>query len=145
MVIIDSLEVPVKFKLDKDRYEYARFSEQEYQSRYTRTREFMKRRGLDCLLIAGSHAIWDRGFINVRYLTNHMGTMEMNTYLVFPLKDDPTLYMLTLNSLQPDRVARAVIKDVRPYFNLKFDMGMILSKRLKELGLENKRIGIVEF
>ncbi len=104
----------------------------------------MERNGLDCLLIAGSHAVWDRGFTNIRYLANHMGTMEMNTYLVLPLNGEPTLYMLYLNRDLPDRVSRSIINDVRTYTRGE-SVPALIAKRIRELKLENKRIGLVAF
>ncbi len=54
----------------------------------------MEDRGLDCLLITGNNSIWERGWANIRWVSNFMGTMELDCTCVFPLVGDPMLAIL---------------------------------------------------
>lgn len=126
--------------VDLSVYEYPRFSDQEYADRYRRVREWMVELELDCLLVAGGGSAWDRCWTNIGYLTNHLGSMELNSYCVFPLEGDPTVCCLILNATLPDRAGRSVVSDVRGGY----DYAAMAADRIIELGLERGRIGIVE-
>lgn len=99
----------------------------------------MARHGLDCLLIAGSNAIWERCWANIRWVTNYMGTMEMDAFCVFPAEGEPTLAILGLNARLPDRLARSIFPDIRGSLNT----AQVLVERVRELKLERGRIGII--
>ncbi len=118
---------------------YPPFSEAEYKRRYQKIREFMKKDGLDCLIVYGAYA-WmgtDQGQINAVYLSNYAGFIQ--TYVVFPLKDDPTL-LITFGGHVENARDLSVIKDVR-CFGPEIEKGV--GERLKELSLEKAAIGIV--
>jgi len=118
---------------------YPPFSKEEYERRYQKIREFMKKDGLDCLIVYGAYA-WmgtDQGQINTVYLSNYAGFVQ--TYVVFPLKDAPTLLVNFSHHIDNARDF-SVIKDVRcPGFDLAKGIG----ERLKELSLEKAVIGVV--
>ena len=114
------------------------FSEEEYKRRYRVLAEAMQEEGLDCLIINGSTSLAgnDTGQINAQYLSNYAGIGQ--TYVVFPAEGDPTLHIgMPLHAQN----ARAIspIQDVRAGVELEVSV----SARLKELGLDKGRIGLV--
>ena len=116
-------------------YAYPSFSELEFETRHRRIREWMEKRGLDCLLVSGGGAAFDRCWSNIRYVTNYMGSMEIVTYCVFPLEGEPVVASILL---LPDRIARSVV-EVRARNAID-----VTVNRIKELGLSAGRIGLVE-
>ncbi|MEE9275259.1 MAG: M24 family metallopeptidase [bacterium] len=118
------------------------FSEDEYKSRYARLRAAMAEKNLDCLVIYGSGGYLgtDPGQPNVAYIASFVSFVQ--TYVVFPLdeREEATVFVTWGNHLKnAQQVTR--LRDVRVG-------GMAqtpdrVADRLKELGLENKRIGIV--
>ena len=126
-------------RIDRDLYDWPTFSEAEFARRHDLTRGFMAEHDLDCLLVTGACHLWDRGWANIRWLSNYMGTMELDAFVIFPASGEPTLAILGLNARLPDRIARSVIPDVRGALNTR----TILVDRLGELGLRRGRVGIV--
>lgn len=125
--------------LDRSEYPWQTFSDAEFARRHDLTRGFMDEHGLDCLLVSGSNAIWERGWANVRWLSNFIGTMELDSFVIFPRHGDPTLAILGLNARLPDRVARSIIPDVRGALNTT----TLLVERLRELEISDDRVGII--
>ena len=128
------------FPIQRDRYHWPTFSDAEFARRHAIVRSFMAREGLDVLLIAGNSGIWERGWANVRWVTNYMGTMEMDCFVIVPRVGDLTLAILGLNARLPDRIARSIVTDVRGALNT----SSVLVERLTELGIGSGRIGIVK-
>ncbi|MDQ7910107.1 Xaa-Pro peptidase family protein [Phytohabitans sp. ZYX-F-186] len=126
-------------ELHREDYPWPTFSAAEFARRHDLVRGFLADNDLDCLLISGTCALWERGWANVRWLSNFIGTMELDAYVIFPREGEPTLAILGLNARLPDRIARSVIPDVRGALNT----SVIVVERLRELGLESGRIGIV--
>ncbi len=115
------------------------FSKQEMERRHRNVREFMKKDGLDCLVVYGAYSMTgnDTGHVNAMYLANYAGAIQ--TYIVFPLNDEPTLLVSFAYHI-PNAKELSVIKDIRcPGFDIQKGVG----ERLKELGLEKGNIGIV--
>ena len=127
------------FPIDRSRYKWPTFSDAEFARRHQIVRDFMDEHGLDCLLITGNNSIWERGWANIRWVTNYMGTMELDCTCVFPREGDPMLAILGLNGRLPDRIARSIVTDVRGTLNTS---GVIVD-RINELGLGKGRIGII--
>ncbi|MYE75798.1 MAG: hypothetical protein F4232_05245, partial [Acidimicrobiaceae bacterium] len=125
--------------INHDWYDWPTFSDAEFERRHALVRGFMAERDLDCLLVAGAAHLWDRGWANVRWITNYMGTMELDSFVIFPADGEPTLAILGLNARLPDRVTRSIFPDVRGALNTR----TILVDRLDELGLHRGRVGIV--
>ncbi len=125
--------------IQRDDYDWPTFSTAEFKRRHDLVRGFMRERDLDCLLIAGNSAIWERGWANIRWVTNFMGTMELDTFCIFPRDGEPTLAILGLNARLPDRLARSVVTDIRGALNTR----TILVDRLKDLELSSGRIGVI--
>jgi len=117
--------------INHDAYDWPTFSEAEFERRHNLVRGFMAEHDLDCLLVAGAAHLWDRGWANVRWITNYMGTMELDSFVIFPAEGEPTLAILGLNARLPDRVTRSIFGDVRGALNTR----TILVDRLDELGL----------
>lgn len=128
-----------QYPIARNDYRWPTFSDAEFNRRHKLIAEFMDQRGLDCLLIAGNNGIWERGWANVRWVSNYMGSMELDSFVIFPRKGDPTVLILGLNARVPDRVARSIFPDVRGALNT----SKLLVERIKELGLERGRIGII--
>jgi Xaa-Pro aminopeptidase len=130
--------------VDRSRYEYARPSDAEFARRHRVVREFMDRRDLEYLLVQGSTAIWDRGWTNTRWLTNHAGCqLSQAEYVVFPRDPDEAITVSTIDMFaeMPARRARAIVDDVRPS-GFRCIRGAI--DRLQELDADGDAIGLVE-
>lgn len=129
---------------DRSKYNYFRFSQHEYDSRHRRIRKFMAEQDLECLLITGQATHWDRGWTNIVYVMNWMGTMEMPAYCVFPKEGDPVVAALYLNASHADRTARATCGEVRGTVGRGTDTAAVALERILELGVKKGRIGLVE-
>ncbi len=127
------LEPPTYRKVSS--YTYPSFSEKEFKTRHKRIREWMESKGLDCLIVSGGGAAFDRCWSNIRYITNYMGSMEIATYCVFPLEGEPVVASILV---LPDRAARSVV-EVRARNAIE-----VTVQRIKELSLSTGKIGIVE-
>lgn len=127
------------FPIDRSLYSWPSFSDVEFARRHDLVRKFMSDQGLDCLLISGNNAIWERSWANIRWVSNFIGTMELDAFCVFPQIGEPTLLILGLNARLPDRIARSIIPDVRGTLNT----ADLLVERIRELGLERANIGVI--
>jgi len=103
----------------------------ERDRRWEKVREAMEKRRLQCLLIWGSYGRFRHFGANLKYLSN----ISAEGYLVFPLKDNPTLVQFFA---RPDPTAWVV--DGRTG-HPNYSKG--ISDRIRELHLENGRIGFV--
>jgi Xaa-Pro dipeptidase len=123
------------------------FSEDEYRRRTELVRAGMEAAGLEGLVIYGiSRGMgMEPGQTNVVYLTSVASWSQ--TYLVFPLEGEPTVYVTTANHVKNIR-DNSVIKDVRAGGSptgtgSRGGTAVAVAERLAELGLERARIGIV--
>ncbi|HZU06135.1 MAG TPA: Xaa-Pro peptidase family protein [Chloroflexota bacterium] len=120
---------------------YEQFSDAEYQRRYAALRALMRRRGLDCLIVPGGPNHWSFG-AGMLWLSGHWEWHAIANYVVFPLDGEPTL-VYSMGGTHAEAVRRAsYIKDVRPSRLGRF--AEVIAERIKELGLERGRIGLVE-
>jgi Xaa-Pro aminopeptidase len=103
----------------------------ERERRWDQVREKMRERGLDALIVYGTQTSWRKTLANVTYLTNVLG----EGYVVFPLKEDPTLI-----TFLPGKRSGAWVTDWRGGHP---DYAETISTRLKELNLEGGKLGIV--
>jgi Xaa-Pro aminopeptidase len=125
-----------------ERFSYPRFSQAEYERRYTNIRKLMHEQTLDCLLIIGGSAAYGRLWFNLRYVTNMMGKAEMATYCFFPKEGEPAVVTRPGHSLAGGMLARSAVRNVivgRPSV-----LDAIVNE-IKERGYDNGRIGIVEY
>ncbi len=123
---------------------YDDFSKREYERRRKLVREFMERENFDCLIVGGGPYHWSAGY-GVGWLTGHTREWHsMAVYLVLPLDGEPTLvYSMGGSHLEAVRMrVRVAISDVRSSRRGRF--GEVIVERIKELGLENGRIGVTD-
>lgn len=79
----------------------------------------------------------DTGQVNAVYLSNYAAAVH--SYVILPLEEDPTL-VICIGLHIPNAQDCSVIRDIRAGG---FDLVPVVGERLKELGLEKGRIGIV--
>jgi Xaa-Pro dipeptidase len=101
-------------------------------------RKLMKEKGLDCLLLCGFPTKWDYTLANARFLTQIGGNAAFN-FVVFPLEEEPTSYILMPTFLEYWRRAQDWVKDIRAKEG---SWAQTLVPRLRELGLENRNVGV---
>jgi Xaa-Pro aminopeptidase len=116
------------------------FSEEEYARRYGRIRAAMQAKKLDCLVVygIGGYLGTDPAQPNVVYIASFAGFVQ--TYVVFPLEGEPTLFTTWGNHLKNVKQTTR-LKDVR--IGGMGQTPLRVADRLKEIGLHRKRIGIV--
>ncbi|MTD53695.1 M24 family metallopeptidase [Amycolatopsis pithecellobii] len=116
------------------------FSLEEYERRFALVRAGMKENGLDALVIYGAHAFAGRdlGQINAVYLSNYAAFIQ--TYVVVPLHDEPTVFVPIAQHI-PNAKDLSCLTDIRNAGGTRCEFGV--SARLKEVGLERGKIGIV--
>ena len=120
---------------------YEKFSAAEYQRRYAALRSKMRERSLDCVIVPGGPNHWSFGG-GMLWLSGHWEWHAMANYVVFPLEGEPTLiYSMGGTHIEATR-RESAIKDVRQSRGGRFAEVMI--ERIKELGLERGKIGILE-
>ncbi|MDA0786133.1 MAG: M24 family metallopeptidase [Proteobacteria bacterium] len=134
--------------MDSPNFFWPWFSPEEYARRYALVRAGMEKEGFDCLLVYGiSRSLgMEVGQSNLVYLTSVPSFSQ--SYLVVPLDGEPTMFVATPSHIKNIR-DNAVIKDIRGAGSLFKQSGGMSSntgpviERLKELGLDKKRVGIV--
>ncbi len=116
------------------------FSDEEYKNRYARIRSAMREKKLDCLVIygIGGYLGTEPAQPNVVYVSSFASFVQ--TYVVFPLEEPPTVFVTWGHHLKNAR-RMTMIKDVR--VGGMAQTSLRVADRLKELGLEKKRIGVV--
>ena len=120
---------------------YEQFSRAEYERRYEALRKKMRERGLDCAIVPGGPNHWSFGG-GMLWLSGHWEWHAMANYVVFPLDGEPTLvYSMGGTHIEATR-RESAIKDVRQSRGGRFAKVMV--ERIKELGLERGKIGILE-
>ena len=120
---------------------YEQFSQAEYARRYEALRKKMHSRSLDCVIVPGGPNHWSFGG-GMLWLSGHWEWHAMANYVVFPLDGEPTLvYSMGGTHIEATR-RESAIKDVRQSRGGRFAEVMV--ERIKELGLERSKIGILE-
>jgi Xaa-Pro aminopeptidase len=122
----------------RDVLELPRLSLAERDRRWSVTRKAMEARGLDCIVLWGWPAVWDFCTANARYLSPIGGNAEFNV-LVFPLKGDPTSFVMMPTFVDGWRAAQDWVGDVRARRGTWADS---VVQRINELGLGRGRIGL---
>jgi Xaa-Pro aminopeptidase len=122
----------------RDVLELPRLSRTERDRRWSMTREQMRARSIDCLVLWGWPAMWDFSTANARYLSPIGGNAENNT-LIFPLQGDPTSFVFMPTFIEYWKRAQDWVSDVRSRRGTWSDT---VVTRLKELGLERATIGM---
>jgi Xaa-Pro aminopeptidase len=121
---------------------YPRFSDQEYERRYSLLREYMQKNNLDAILVCGGPNHWSACY-GMGWLTNHTREWHgISNYLIVSAdrNQEPTL-VYSMGGTHIEATRRAVItKDVRSSREGRFHE--VIADRLKEMGLERAKVGI---
>ncbi len=122
---------------------YEQFSAEEYARRYRALREKMREDRLDCIIAPGGPSHWSFGGAML-WLSGQWEWHSLAAYVVVPLAGEPTLvYAMGGTHIEAVRKeTAAALKDVRSSRGGHFAEVMV--ERIKELKLENGRIGLME-
>ena len=122
---------------------YRQFSRAEYERRFAALREKMRDLDLDVIIAAGGPSHWSFGAGSL-WLSGHWEWHALAAYVVFPREGEPTL-IYAMGGTHIEATRRAVsnaISDVRSSRSGRY--GDVMVERIKELGLERGRIGLME-
>ena len=119
--------------------DHPRFSEAEYARRYAEIRRRMRERGLDVLIVYGDSGSQGSNHANIKYLSNYQDPVA--SYLVFPLQGEAALYISNRLYL-PYARRMSVIAETDA---VDYDPAGRVERRLRELGQDKGRIGLVGF
>ena len=122
---------------------YDQFSREEYARRYAAMRGKMRELKLDAVIAPGGPSHWSFGG-GMLWLSGHWEWHAIAAYVLVPLEGEPTL-IYSMGGTHIEAVRRATsnaLSDVRSSRSGKYAEVMV--ERLKELGLENGRIGLLE-
>jgi Xaa-Pro aminopeptidase len=122
---------------------YEQFSAAEYRRRFDALREKMAELGLDVVICPGGPSHWSFGG-GMLWLTGHWEWHAVAAYVVFPREGEPTL-VYGMGGTHIEAVRRetaAAISDVRP--SRAGHYAEVMVERIKELGLQRGRIGLLE-
>jgi Xaa-Pro dipeptidase len=122
---------------------YPQFSRAEYQRRFEALRAKMREIGLDVVICPGGPSHWSFGG-GMLWLTGHWEWHALAAYVVFPLEGEPTL-IYGMGGTHIEAVRRetaAAVSDVRSSRNGRYAEVMV--ERIRELGQERGRIGLLE-
>lgn len=122
----------------REKIELYRLSLAERERRWSNTREEMRKRGLDALVLWGWPAVWDFCIANARYLCPVGGNAEFNV-LVFPLEGEPTCFVQMPTFVEGWKRSQDWVADIRPRTGTWAES---VAGRIKELGLQKGRIGM---
>jgi Xaa-Pro dipeptidase len=122
---------------------YEQFSREEYARRYAAIRGKMRELNLDACIVPGGPSHWSFGG-GMLWLTGHWEWHALAAYVVVPLDGEPTLiYSMGGTHIEAvRRITSNALSDVRSSRSGKYAEVMV--ERLKELGLEKGRIGLLE-
>jgi Xaa-Pro aminopeptidase len=103
----------------------------------------MRELELDCAIVPGGPSHWSFGG-GMLWLTGHWEWHALAAYVVVPLEGEPTL-VYAMGGTHIEAVRRetaAALSDVRSSRGGRY--GEVMAERIRELGLERGRIGLVE-
>ncbi|MGH7903896.1 MAG: M24 family metallopeptidase [Candidatus Dormibacteraceae bacterium] len=122
---------------------WPRFSREEYARRYAALRARMAERDLDCALVSGGPTHWSFGG-GLLWLSGHLEWHSLSGWLVVPREGEPTLIFSAGHSHIESvrRETAGIVEDVRGHTWGRF--GEAIAGRIRELGLERGRIGLLE-
>jgi Xaa-Pro aminopeptidase len=122
---------------------YEQFSAEEYARRYEALRGKMRELALDCVIVPGGPSHWSFGG-GMLWLSGHWEWHALAAYVLVPLDGEPTL-IYAMGGTHIEAVRRetaAALSDVRSSRGGRF--GDVMVERIRELGLEKGRIGLLE-
>lgn len=117
---------------------FPRFSKAEMDRRLANIRKLMKKRDLDCLIVAGSSARWNEKNANIRYYTEWGDLESTINYLLIPMEGELSQFIWMKARELNAHLASSImdIHGVHPY-----ELEAMI-EQIKELGLAESRIGI---
>jgi ectoine hydrolase len=122
---------------------YEQFSAAEYARRYEALRAKLRELELDCAIVPGGPSHWSFGG-GALWLSGHWEWHALAAYVLVPLEGEPTL-VYAMGGTHAEAVRREVavaVTDVRSSRNGRY--AEVIVERLRELGLERGRIGLLE-
>ena len=122
---------------------YEQFSKHEYARRYAAIRAKMRSEKIDCAIVPGGPSHWSFGG-GMLWLTGHWEWHALCCYVVVPLEGEPTL-VYSMGGTHCEAVRRetaGAITDVRNSRGGRY--AEVMAERIKQLGLERGRIGLLE-
>ncbi len=119
--------------------DHPRYSEGEYRRRYREIRKLMRARGIDVLIMYGDSGSHGGNQASIKYVANYKD--PVSSFVVFPLKGAPALYMS--NRLYLPYAKRMSV--VRRTEAVDYDPGGKVERRIRDLGLERGTIGLVGY
>ena len=119
---------------------YPRFSDPEYRRRYREIRKLMTKRGLSALIFYGDSGMAGGNQANIKYVTNYKD--PVSSFLFFPIKGNPNLFIS--NRLYLPYAKRASNIPNRTDA-VDYEPGKRISEKIKQLGIEKSKIGLVGF
>jgi Xaa-Pro dipeptidase len=122
---------------------YEQFSAAEYARRYAALRAKMREQNLDVVIAPGGPSHWSFGG-GLLWLSGHWEWHSNAVYVVVPLTGEPTL-VYGMGGTHIEAVRRetaAALSDVRSARG--GHHGQVMAERIRELGLERGRIGLME-
>lgn len=122
---------------------YEQFSPREIARRYSALRDKMRAHNIDVAIVPGGPSHWSFGG-GMLWLTGHWEWHGVACYVVVPLEGEPTLiYGMGGTHIEAvRRETRGAIDDVRQSRNGHF--GEVMAERIRELGLQRPRVGLLE-
>jgi ectoine hydrolase len=124
-------------------WEIPLFKREEGDLRWNRIREMMAADHLDCLLIGGSTYNYRSGYGDIRYVSNSIPNSD-DAYLIFPLDGDPVLFVWSILSQYHCEKTSWIEVDHCQATQDGHTYPQVLAQRLKDLGLEKGRLGVVD-
>ncbi len=115
-----------------------KFSMAERERRWGRVRDLMRQKKLDAIIGFPNQSHWDQFQADIRYLT-HIGGHQTEVAVVFPQSGEPTAFVRGGNEIEWWSIAQDWLKDIRAS---RREWSPPLIARMKELRLENARIGV---
>jgi len=122
---------------------YEHFSKAEYARRYAKLRAKMAEHNLDCMIVPGGSSHWSFGG-GMLWLTGHWEWHALASYVVVPREGEPTL-IYSMGGTHAEAVRRTTanaVSDVRGSRGGNY--ALVMAERIRELKLENGRIGFIE-
>src|SRR5215470_13629308 len=115
-----------------------KFSHNERERRWRRVRELMRAQGVDVIIGLPNQSHWDQFQADIRYLT-HIGGYQTEVAMVFPELGGVSAFVRGTNEVEWWGIAQDWVTDIR---TSRRSWGEPITERLKELKLEQGRIGV---
>jgi Xaa-Pro dipeptidase len=119
------------------------FTPEEGRRRWTRIRDLMYDRQLDCLLIGGSTYNYRAGYGDIRYVSNTIPNSD-DAYVVFPFDGDPVLFVWSVLSQYHCEKTSWMQVDHCQWTRKGHTYPQLIAAKLTDLGLEKGTLGFVD-